>query len=186
MSEDKAKSTKRFWDIFGFIILGPLGSRYNSIFNLLADGDEKKEEEITYRAMKILHIIALSIVPIVFIADIVILLLKGNGYSSENINIQVLFVSYSVLPILILLGTFFSKIVNWRTWSKTSKIGIFFNHLTRLFCFFGIALTGLVGTANFNTFFCIIPIFIISATALIITFPTKKKWREWSDWTSQI
>ena len=185
MTENKTRK-KGVWHVIYFMLFGFFLSSHNSLFEYLADGDEKREEEVTFTATKILHIIALCIVPTVFIADIVVLLIEGNGYSSDNIYGRVVFINYFVTPLGIIVGAFFPKIVNWKTWSKTSKIGICLNHVFRLSCFVVIALTGLGGTANFNTFFCIIPIFIISAIALIITFPTKKKWREWSDWTSQI
>ena len=183
MSENKKNSKRKLITIIWGLITGsPLkmwGGPYNNIFEFIAEGDTKREEEITYSFAKISHIISLSLVLVAILANT--LMLVFHEESSETINGKAIFLTYFGSFFLLIASAFWPKIVNWRTWSKHSKTGVFFNHSFRLIFFMLITLLGFIsGIDKLNTFTVIIPIYLLSIIALVLTFPTKGKWKEWS------
>jgi len=91
---------------------------------------------------------------------------------------------YFVSIIWIPLGAIWPSIMKWRTWSKKSKIGIFFNHIARVFCFIVPVIAGYTAGSIGVNLSIIVPLFILSLVALMLIFPTRKRWKKWSNWTS--
>jgi Ca2+/Na+ antiporter len=162
------------------------GGTQSSIFNSLAGGDPKKEEEITLFTTKILHITFLCAVLVMIITIIVIIIVSTEGTLGKldaNIIVSMYFSHICAIAIAIV----WPKIINWQKWSNKSKIGIFINHSIRVFFIIILVIAEFVGVISGNiSFYIALPLYLLSIFALYITFPTRRRWKKWTEGTSSI
>ena len=180
MAGENGPKRTRLLSILEYLVLG----KSEKLFRFIGGGDPKREENAIYIATKIDHLIVFAIIPIMVIVSTLILPQLGYNPSSNDTNGTEIAFLYFISFVCIILGAVLPKIVHWRIFSRVSKVGIFINHGTQTVIF---VLPVVFGYFTWNSgvgWFAVFPVLCISAVALALTYPTRNRWKKWTNWTS--
>jgi hypothetical protein len=147
-----------------------------TLFTILAGGDIEKEKRMWLISLKIIYDFWLCIIP----AGILVLtiIFPIIGYIRLFSMFTMIFSIYIFSSILMLIG------YGWRYIFKdqyfySGFLGVAASCVFRATCFeIGIVLAFVMGMANIS-WIAFTPIFIIEGIALILSYPTTKKWEQW-------
>jgi hypothetical protein len=150
-----------------------------TLFTLFSNGDIEKEKRMWLQFLQIIYYIWLSIIPIGVLVITTLLRhidLASNSKLGTKTNISISF--YLATILLLLLGYFWRNIIKDHYFYR-GFLGIVFSRYFRTVCFeVGVGLAFLLSLCNVS-WFAIAPLLIIEGIALILTFPTRKKWDKW-------
>jgi hypothetical protein len=138
-------------------------------------------EEMIYRKTRITHLLFLSVIPISILVIFIILPLldKSPSISTDSDGLIIALHIGSISSIL--GGALVPKIYGSRYEPDSFKAinRIFMYHVNQLIAFVVPVLLGYYCWNSGGRWFLILPFFIFSAIALILTFPTRKNWERW-------
>ena len=131
--------------------------------------------------VKIVYIFFLVLVHIATLAQLIML---RSGfvpvYFNEDPLILITEISMSGFSILcLIIGLSFPRLAGWHKKAHVSVVQVLYGHVIMAGFFFSIAMFGLFMGIFGVTEFLVLPLFMLSATALFITFPTSKRLAKW-------
>ena len=150
-----------------------------ALFRSLSREDPKREEELHYFATRIVRYAAITIIFVVLLFALLLPKTEDNS-GIDDVGIFILYLG-SVL--LICTGAISLKIFRWGLRSK-STIDIFSGHGFQTTMFTIPVIIGLLLWRGGTSFLVVLPIICVSAIAMALTFPTRKRWKKWTEWTS--
>jgi hypothetical protein len=174
-----------------------LGQRLNAMnplrtcrINFSSSGDPEKKRRILLHAVKIYHVIISASIPLALIALTVILPWKdiGTQIKTDADISAAIFLFYVFSIIAMIAGYKWSSVYKWldkhinrfNRFTFDDYVWALFNsHLSRIGNFWVV-----IGAAFFcgiigNGWYIGLPLFTLAGVALILTYPTDKKWARW-------
>ena len=152
------------------------------MFKSLAGMDPIREENLHYLATRIIHCTAFVIFVLVFILVQLFPHIEDNSTVSGTDAVGI-FILYLVSVIFWGTGIIVPKVHIWRT-ELIPALRIFSKHGFQVTMFSLPVVIGLLIMRNGTSFVVVLPAILISVTALIITFPTRTRWKKWTGYTS--
>jgi len=132
-------------------------------------------------AVRIMHI-ALLVLTLVIV--LILALLPGFGFVPVFPNpdpllaiIEMIFGGFSLL--VLCLGFFWPRLVGWHKKAYVNGGEIFYGHLIRSTLFFSLAAYGLILRILGSSWYVVVPLFILAFVALVLIFPSNKRWARW-------
>jgi hypothetical protein len=131
--------------------------------------------------VKVIHLIFLALVPI---AALILVLLPIFGSVPEFfrddpilILIEIIMVGFSL--VILAVAFLWPRLARWNKPSNRTVSNILIGHLVRISLLESIAVYGLVLRLLGSAWYIVLPLFILSAVALVLTFPTDKRFARW-------
>jgi hypothetical protein len=153
-----------------------------TLFLSLAKKDPKREEELHFKATRIVHYAAITIILIILILVTVLPRAEADSAATATDNVGI-FILYLVSVLMVGSGFLIPKILGWRLISR-STIGIFKNHGFQTTMFILPVVISLLIWRGGTSLLVVLPAICISVIALALTFPTRRRWGKWTDYTS--
>jgi hypothetical protein len=138
-------------------------------------------EEIVYRTTRITHVLFLSFIPSIMLIIFIILPLLNIRPSLTTDFDSLIIVLYIASIFGLISGAFIPKLFCSRYEPDSIKAmnRIYRYHISQLVGFMLPVLFGLYFWYLGARWFLILPFFMFSEIALILTFPTRKNWERW-------
>ena len=181
-NKNPARTEVRFKDILDFIGIVLFGTM---IFGNYLSKDVTEQEYTAYTATRIIQIIALSTIPIGLITCI--LLRQITSQEASNI-VDVsgrLVVSYLVGIMSLIVGMIIPALTNWRIIPDIPKERVLFlSYILQDIFFIVPVIFASLELVWGSIIVSVIPLYLFSGFALGIAFPTLKRWKKRTNWTS--
>jgi hypothetical protein len=159
--------------------IDPFRSQQMTIATLLAKGDPEKERRFTLLGIQIIHSILIATIPLAILALTVILPWTGYVFSSNDIS-GAIGIIWIMALIFGFIGNIWTRFIKWHYFFNDFNNGMFISHLSRIMlCFGTLILFGFLLGLNETTLYAILPLFFLEEVALILTYPSTKRWNRW-------
>lgn len=132
--------------------------------------------------IKILHIICLFTMPIVII---VLVLLPNLGFvpvfgSDDQDLLAIVEIILGFLSLLCLfIGFFWPKLARWHKIKIRVAAEVLYGHILRMSFFESLIIYSIILRLLGSEWYIVLPILILAGVALILTFPTDRRFSQW-------
>ena len=182
IDNSQTRNKASFKDVISFLGNVLLGF---SILGHYPQGDAIKQEYVAFITIRIIQIIALSLIAIGLIVSIIIRLTTLTEVNISSNDIGPVLACYFGSFLLIISGIITPKLLNWmNTPFFPREKGVFISLMLRtVFLAIPIIFASLLLVKD-NSWITAIILYILIGIALVITFPTKKRWKKYMNWSS--
>jgi hypothetical protein len=148
---------------------------FNILSRFLFKGDVQKEDKALFLFIRIIHSVALLSV---VIGLIICIILSITGHNT-NARISTIFISCYIATLTVFGGIFAIWLVKKIFYVYKSKTFITMFHCLKIIFF---SFPSIMPLLNQNDMPLIetLPLYIISAIALALSYPTKRRWEKWT------
>jgi Na+/H+ antiporter NhaC len=156
---------------------------WNRWSQIIFKGDPNKEDRGTFTFTRRFHLVVQTILWLGFMVDIIFTPSAHVDWLNDTVIIA-LILSLFTSVLFIIFGFVYPKINDWLLSTNKSKIGISLNHIVQILFFLAPVILWLFvqpSTENINEKYIVllIPI-LLSMIALMMTYPSKKRWGKWT------
>jgi hypothetical protein len=130
--------------------------------------------------LKIWYAIIISTIPIAVLLLAVVFPILGIGPLSPKPGLEIggTVIVYLFALLFFVLGYYWRRIIKDHYFSR-GFVGTSTNIISRPFGFgFGIIMAFVMGMMGF-TWFSVVPLLLVEGVALVLIFPTRKRWEKW-------